>query len=117
MVTHDDIRKICGKWEGSIEGEEQFGFGIMVRGKHKGYCWSWRERVDPKKSKVINDRVLAVRTPNLQAKEMLLASGHPALFTEPHYNGFPAVLVKLDEISAPELEDLLFEAWQSMVPK
>ena len=117
MVTQDDIRQICGKLQGSIEGEGQFGFGVMLKGKHKGYCWSWRERVDPKKARVINDRVLAVRTPNLQAKEMLLESGNSALFTEPHYNGYPAVLVRLDDISAGELEDLLVEAWKSIAQK
>lgn len=75
------------------------------------------ERVDPKKPKVINDRVLAVRTPNLAAKQMLLESGNSALFTEPHYDGYPAILVRLDEVELGDLEDLLVEAHASMISK
>lgn len=41
MVSHDDIRGICNALPGSIEGSEQFGFGVMVKGKHKGFCWTW----------------------------------------------------------------------------
>ncbi len=84
----------------------------MVRGKAKGFCWSWRERIDPKKAKVVNESVLAVRVPNLTAKDLLIASNPDVYFTEPHYNGYPAVLVRLDAIELDELEELLHEGWE-----
>lgn len=114
MTTFDDIREICLALPGSVEGEGRFGFSVVVKGKHKGYCWTWMERVQPKKPKVENERVLAVLVPGLAAKEVLLDSDPRCLFTEPHYNGFPAVLVRLDEIAPAELEPLLEDAWRSL---
>lgn len=90
---------------------------MVVKGKHKGFCWTWMERVVPKKPKEENPRVLAVLTPGLEAKEMLLAADPRCLFTEPHYNGFPAVLVRLDEIDPVDLEPLLEGACEAIAAK
>ena len=117
MATQDDVRRICAKLPGVTEGEERFGFGVEVKGKSKGFCWSWAERVDPKKARVINDDVLAVLVPNLTTKDLILQSDTEKFFTEPHYNGYPAVLVRLAAIDADELEDLLIEAWRCKAPK
>jgi hypothetical protein len=38
-------------------------------------------------------------------------------FTEPHYNGFPAVLVRLAAVTARELRPLITEAWRCQAPK
>jgi hypothetical protein len=38
-------------------------------------------------------------------------------FTEPHYDGFPAVLVNLPALSARELKPLITEAWRCQAPK
>jgi len=116
MTTHDDVRKICAKLPGAMEGEERFGFSVEVKGKAKGFLWTWAERVNPKKARVINDGVLAVIVPNLTAKEAILASDAEKFFTEDHYNGFPAVLVRLDAIEPHEIEDLIIEAWRSKAP-
>ncbi len=117
MVTHDEIREMCAKLPGAVELEGRFGFGVSVKGKVRGFAWCWAERVHPKKAKVVNDGVLAVMVPNLEAKEMLLASDDSVFFTEPHYNGYPAVLVRLEAIGASELEDLLIEAWRCRAPR
>jgi hypothetical protein len=117
MTTHDDVRRICSKLPGATEGEGRFGFGVMNKGKQKGFCWSWAERIDPKKARVINDSVLAISTPGLAAKEVILGSDSEKYFTEPHYNGYPAVLVRLTAIEVDELEDLLIEAWRCKAPK
>lgn len=102
---------------GTTEGIGRFAFEVEVKGKRRGFVWSWAERVDPKKARVVNDSVLAVLTPNLEAKELLLASDPEKFFTEPHYNGYPAVLVRLEKISAEELEGLISEAYQARLPK
>lgn len=118
MTTLNDIRAICGKLPGAVEGEgEQFSFGVMVKGKHKGFCWSWRERIDPKKPRVINESVLAVRVPSLSAKDVILASGAAGVFTEPHYENYPAILIRLDEMAREDLEGYLEEAWQCTAPR
>jgi hypothetical protein len=118
MATEDDVRRICSGLPGAVEGQgEQFGFGVIVKGKAKGFVWSWLERVEPKKRRMVNRSVLAVRVPNLLAKDMILQSDPKAFFTEDHYNGFPAVLVRLDAISSEELEPLVIEAWKCVAPK
>ncbi len=115
MATEDDVREICAGLPGAVEGTgEQFGFSVIVKGKAKGFLWSWMERIDPKKARVVNRSVLAVRVPNLLAKDMILQSDPSVFFTEDHYNGFPAVLVRLEAISKEDLEPLVVEAWKCM---
>lgn len=111
MATHDDVRQIASELDGAIEGEDRFGFSVMVKGKAKGFLWTWAERVHPKKPKVINDAVIAVVVPNELAKEMLIASNPAIYFTEPHYDGYLAVLVRLEAISVEELRPLIQEAY------
>lgn len=118
VTTRDDIRKMIGKLPGAVEAKsERIVIEIEVKGKMKGLAWSWMERVDPKKARVLNLRVLAVAVPNLTTKDLLIDSDPLKFFTEPHYNGYPAVLVRLDVIDPPELEGLLIEAWRHKAPK
>ncbi|HZO41185.1 MAG TPA: hypothetical protein VFE97_18350, partial [Methylomirabilota bacterium] len=67
--------------------------------------------------RVPNPGVLAVRVQNLAHKDVLISAEPAKFFTEPHYEGFPAVLVRLDAVSAEELEVLLEEAWRCQAPK
>jgi hypothetical protein len=61
--------------------------------------------------------ILAARVPDVGAKEALLSDAPDVYFTTPHFNGYPAVLVRLDVIPVPELEELLVEAWLAQAPK
>src|SRR5215216_3473933 len=88
MATQDDVRKICAKLPGAVEGDERFGFGVALKGKVRGFCWSWAERVNPKKARVINDDVLAIVTPNLIVKDFLMDSAPERYVADPHYNGY-----------------------------
>jgi hypothetical protein len=38
-------------------------------------------------------------------------------FTEPHYNGFPAILIRLPAVTARELRPLITEAWRCQAPQ
>ena len=62
-------------------------------------------------------KVLAVRVANLGEKDALIASDPEKFFTEPHYNGYPAVLVRLAAIGVKELRELLTDAWRIQAPK
>jgi hypothetical protein len=61
--------------------------------------------------------ILGVRTADLEMKEVLLKSNPGVCFTTPHFDGFPAVLVRLDKIKATDLKDLIVEAWLARAPK
>lgn len=117
MTSLDDIRRIAARLPGAVEGgPERFGFSVMVKGKAKGFIWSWAERVHPKKARVPNNGVLAVRVRTLLEKDIILGSRHPAYFTEPHYDGYPAVLIRLDSIEPDEIAPLIEEAWRTLAP-
>jgi hypothetical protein len=55
--------------------------------------------------------------PDLGVKQALLADDADVYFTTPHFDGYPAILVRLDRITPPELEELLVEAWLCRAPK
>jgi hypothetical protein len=117
MATHAEIRRIAMALPGTDENRERFGFSVLNKGKWKGYAWSWAERVHPKKPRVINKSVLAVRVTSLADKEVLLSMDTEKFFTEPHYDGFPAILVRLSAVSAAEMRPLLKDAWRTVAPK
>jgi hypothetical protein len=61
--------------------------------------------------------ILGVRTPDLGAKQALLDDDPTVYFTTPHFDGYPAVLVRLPEIDPVELGEVLAEAWLTQAPK
>ena len=89
---------------------------MLNKGKAKGFAWVWKERVVPKKPRVPNHDVLAVRVANLGQKDLLLAAEPKKFFTEPHYDGFPAVLVRLKAVTVADLKVLLAEGWRCQAP-
>ena len=58
-----------------------------------------------------------MRVASLAEKEELLAADPEKFFTEPHYNGFPAVLVRLPAIDVGELAELIINAWRCQPPR
>ena len=116
MATRSDVRRICLSLPGTVENANRFAFEVPVKGKLKGYVWVWMERVDPKKPRVPQPKVVAVRTANLDDKDFLVRAAPKKYFTEPHYNGFPAVLVRLAEVTVRELRPLITEAWRTQAP-
>jgi hypothetical protein len=117
VATQDDVRRIALSLPGTSEAEDRFAFSVLNKGKQKGFAWVWMERVEPKKPRVPNPAVLAIRVADELEKEVLLRSDDRKFFTEPHYKGFPAVLVRLAAIDVGELEELLANAWLCQAPR
>ena len=61
--------------------------------------------------------ILGARVEHLVAKEALIADDPAVYFTTPHFDGYAAVLVRLDEIAVDELKELIAEAWLCQAPK
>jgi len=102
---------------GVEEAETDFAFTVPLKKKRKGFIWVWKERIDPKKARVPQPKVLAVRVASLEDKEILLRLDAEKFFTEPHYNGFPAILVRLSAVTVRELRPLIEDAWRCLAPK
>jgi len=117
MATQADVRRIALSLPETEEAPNHFAFSVRNKGKLKGFVWVWMERVTPKKARVPQPKVIAVRTASLDDKEFLLGLDPAKFFTEPHYNGFPAVLVRLAAVTTRELKPIIAEAWASQAPK
>jgi len=61
--------------------------------------------------------VLGARVEHEGAKQALLAAQPDVYFTTPHFDGYPAVLVRLERITPTELDELAIEAWLVQAPK
>jgi hypothetical protein len=61
--------------------------------------------------------ILGARVEHLVAKEALLADDPSVFFTTPHFDGYPAVLVRLNDIGEEDLRELIVEAWLAQAPK
>jgi hypothetical protein len=116
MATQADVRRIALSLPAAEEADDHFAFSVPIKGKLKGFVWVWMERVVVKKPRVPNPGVIAVRVANLGQKSALLSADPVKFFTEPHYDGFPAVLVRLDAVSVADLEVLIAEAWRCQAP-
>jgi hypothetical protein len=92
----------------------------LVHGKF--FC-SHRERrhdaIDPQTGERMDD-VLMFRVADLGEKELLLSDVRGVYFTTPHFDGYPAVLVRIPDLARldrEELRDLIAGAWLSRAPK
>jgi hypothetical protein len=119
MATFEQFRAMALSFPGvSEELGKQIAFSVKVRGKMKGIAWEWMERVDPRKPRVVNPGVYAIRTRNVAIKDWLVQQdgGEGKVFTEPHYQSYPAVLVVLDRMEIEELRELFEEGYRCFVP-
>jgi hypothetical protein len=113
VATREDVRRIALSLPESVEEPGRFSFAV----DGKAFAWVWLERVDPRRARVPNPEVIAVRVANQLEKDGLLALDHEAFFTEPHYDGYPAVLVRLPAIELDLLTDVLTAAWRLRAPR
>jgi hypothetical protein len=116
MATPADVRRIALSLPATEQEGDRFAFAVRNKGKLKGFAWVWMERVTPKKPRVPNPGVIAVRVPNLAHKDLMISVDPAKFFTEAHYEGFPAVLVRLDAVSVAELKVLLEDGWRCQAP-
>ena len=60
--------------------------------------------------------ILGARVADEGVKFALIADDPDVYFTTPHFDGYPAILVQLDEIGLKELEEVVTEAWLCRAP-
>jgi hypothetical protein len=110
----DDVRRIALSLPKASQDGEKIRY--LVEGG-KGFAWTWKKRVEEKKARVEQLDVFGVRVSGEEEKAALIAAEPGKFFTEPHYNGYPAVLVRLDAIENDELAELLTDAWRCAAPR
>lgn len=118
MASWEDVRRIALSLP---EANEQPMHGLAswrVRDK----LFVWERPLRKSDLRALGDRapsgaILGARVEHLGAKEALVADDPELYFTTPHFDGYPAVLVRLERIALDELAELIVEAWLARAPK
>jgi hypothetical protein len=105
MANQDDVGRIAL----ALDGVSADGLTYRVDGHL--VCWPWMERIDPKKARVANLGVLVVRVASEMDKGALIDSDPAVFFTEPHYDGYAMVLIRLAAIDESLLAKLIADSW------
>jgi hypothetical protein len=120
MASMSDLDALALAMPETTKEESDGRPAYLVRGKlfccHRSRR---RDAVDPDTGERLDD-VLMFRVADLDVKEILLADDHGVFFTTPHFDGYPAVLVRIPDLSRldrDELRDTVVEAWCSRAPK
>ena len=108
MPNQGDVRKLALSLPDTTEDTDG-SFTFRVNGRL--LVWLWRERVDPKRAKVPNPDVVVLPVRDEMDKQTLIELDPQVIFTEPHYDGYAMVLVRLSKVDRAMLEQLIRDAW------
>ena len=118
MATWDDVGRLALALPETSEGVSRDLRRWLV--KDKGFVWERplrRSDLEALGDAAPDGPILGARVEHLVAKEALLADDPSVYFTTPHFDGYPAILVRLEEIGPEDLEELVVEAWLARAPK
>jgi hypothetical protein len=113
MADADDVRRLALALP-EVEEIDSDGFDFRVAGK--GFIWSYPERRPGKPRRIRTD--IAVLYVGDEAEKQALLLGEPGtFFTAPGYDGWPLVLLRLAEVDAGRLAELMTDAWRMRAPE
>jgi len=112
MADADDVRRLALALPHVVEIDSD-GFDFRVG--DKGFVWSYPER-KPGKPRLIRTDI-AVLFVGDEAEKQALVLGEPNLFfTTPAYDGWPLVMLRLEEVGVERLGELITDAWRMRAP-
>jgi len=118
MATWEDVARIA---RALPQVDERVSHGRRQwRVKDKLFVWErpLREREAAEVgSEIADGPILGARVEHLVAKDALLADDPRVYFTTSHFDGYAAVLARVDRIALEHLEELVTEAWLARAPK
>lgn len=118
MATWDDVRRIALALPETTEVTSRGNLTWTV--KDKGFVWERplrRGDLEALGDAAPDGPILAARVADVGVKDALIADNPASFFTTPHFNGYPAILVRLDGIEVADLDELITEAWLAKAPK
>jgi hypothetical protein len=119
MATLDDVRRLALALPETSEDSSRAG-QLSWRVKSKLFVWERPLRkvdIEALGDAAPAGTILGVRVPDEGVKHALVASDPDVYFTTPHFDGYPAVLVKLETVELSELEEIVVEAWLNRAPR
>lgn len=118
MASWDDVASLALALPDTEEGVRHGNRTWLVRGK--GFVWERplrRSDLEALGESAPTGPILGASVEHLIAKEAMLASDPRVFFTTPHFDGYPAVLVRLERIAVADLEEVVVEAWLARAPR
>lgn len=117
MATWDDVQRIALALPEASERESR---GLSQwRVKDKLFVWERplrKKEIEELGGAAPDGPILGARVEHLGAKEALLADDPGIYFTTSHFDGYPAILVRLERIALDELREVIVEAWLARAP-
>lgn len=118
MATWDDVRAAVRRLPESTEDDASGGWKFGIRGK----ALAWERALRRSDLEALGEAapsgtILALHVVDLESKDALIVARPDVFFTTPHFDGYRAVLARLEPLPVELLEDLLVEAWLDRAPK
>ena len=119
MASWRDVSTCARSFPGVVEhrsGEGQLRWSV----KDKLFVWERplrRSDLEALGPSAPRGAILGMRTDSLEMKEALIAAEPAIFFTTPHFDGYPAVLIRLGKVSKQKLRSLIADAWLARAPK
>jgi hypothetical protein len=118
MATWDDVARIALALPETTEAisREQRHWRV----KDKSFVWERplrRSDLEALGDAAPDGPILGARVEHEIAKRALIESDPDIYFTTPHFDGYPAILARLDVLDVEVLAELITEAWLNRAPK
>ena len=118
MATWDDVRRLALALPATSERVSRDRCQWLVKDK----LFVWERPLRPREIEFLGDGapdgpILGARVEHVGAKDALLADDPRVFFTTPHFDGFPAILVRLERIAIDDLQEVVTEAWLVRAPR
>jgi hypothetical protein len=104
MASEDDVRRIALSLPGAEERASYGGRPSFYAGG-RGFTGIWKD----------NESIVLMLDSMIE-KQALLATEPRKFFTTAHYGESPRILVRLAEVDADELRELITESWRQHAP-
>ncbi len=118
-MTIEDVAAMAMALPGVTEGSS-YGNRSWNVGKHH---IAWERPLSKADLKRFGDApvpqgpIVALRVEDEHEKRAVLAAGTAGVFTIPHFDGYPAVLVECRLVGKRAMRDLVLDAWLAAAPE
>jgi hypothetical protein len=118
VSTWDDVARVCLALPGTTEVRSRELRQWKVA--DKAFVWERplrRRDLEELGADAPAGPVLGASVPDEGAKQALISEQPGVYFTTSHFDGYPAVLARLDELDETALTELAGEAWACRAPR
>jgi hypothetical protein len=119
MATWDDVRRAALALPETSESTS-YGGAAQWLVRTKSFVWERplrRSDLDALGEAAPTGPILAAYVADVGVKASVIADDPEVYFTTPHFDGFRAILVRLELISTDELREVITDGWLTRAPK